>query len=213
MSHAESKEQLTSFSESDARRILGRAAEIDAKDGVRIGAAELRGIAASAAIEKNAIERALGEFAAEVDSRIRGPVTEGSRWKDLARGLSFITVGGALGAVAVTVDGRPLGSELAAAVFGPSAAFVLYRALWNRWHGSPADFLRESILTMGTFTLVITVLAGYHATMPGITWAAICSVAGSIVAGVSFRWTSPAAPQPSGGNDRDLRTEASKGGA
>ena len=187
MSTAEPTRSPSQYSEQEAKRILSRAAEIDAISGSGFTASDLHGIAAAASISPAALERALGEPAQVVpDSRAVQHGGNGARGA-LARGLGFLCIGAGLGALAVAFDGRPLGPELAAAVFGPSAAFVLYRALRNRWHGTLPDFLREVVLTMGAYTLSITALEGFHATTTALLWSGICSAAGAAVAAVEIR--------------------------
>jgi hypothetical protein len=80
-----------------------------------------------------------------------------------------------------------LGPESAAAVFGPSAAFVLYRALWQRWHGSLRGLIDEVVLVLGSFTLTVTALEGFHATKPALLWSLICGTVGCTVAGLELR--------------------------
>lgn len=184
------------FSEDEAKRILTRASEIDASDAQHFSAAELHRIAVDSLIAPSAIERALHETTALLSEPLQHE-SKRSIWSPIARALGFAGIGTALGALAVTLDGTPLGPELAAAVFGPSAVFVLYRALRNRWHGSLPDFVREVVLVMGSFTLAATIVEGAHATFPALVWSAVCAVAGGAAVAITFhsRHEEPSPPR------------------
>jgi hypothetical protein len=175
------------FSEEEATQILRRAAEIDAAQGVRFSGAELREIAADALIAGSAVELALQNATIEAphSTRPRGAGTPD--WRLLLKALGLLAVGGGLGTLAVSFDGRVPEKELWTVVLGPSAAFSFYRALWHRWHGSLPEFVREMVLAMGAFTLTLTALEGFHATGPGLLWSGICTAAGSIVVAIHVR--------------------------
>ena len=186
----ESDNRPERFSEAQAKSILARAAELDTSIASHFTTADLKRIAQEATINASAIDLALTEAVSVVT-----PSTSTRRSQlraSLLKAAGLVGVGAGLGALAVTTDALSLGPESAAAVFGPSAAFVLYRALWHRWHGSLRGFLHEAVLALGSFTLTVTVLEGFHATNPALLWSLICGAVGSTVAGLELRSKSPA---------------------
>lgn len=180
------RERERLFSEAETQQILRRAAEVDASGSARFTTTDLYGIAAEAGIERAALERAMQEVAqsgALPQPRASNPTW----WLTLLRGGGLLATGVGLGALGVFADGLSLGPESAAAVFGPSMVFTIYRALWHRWHGNLPDFLREATLTLGSMALTVTALAGYHATGIFLGFASACVAGGSALVMVGLR--------------------------
>ena len=176
----------SNFSEDQAKQILARAAELDSRAAVSYSRAELERIAADAMIAAPAIERALDEALSQPGVTARRSTTARG---DLLNAVGFLGLGAGLGVMAVVADAASFGPESAAAVFGPSAAFVLYRALRNRWDGSPSKLLRELTLTLGSFTLAATAVQGLQATGPALLWSFGCLMAGSVVGATDVKRT------------------------
>ncbi len=210
-------EPTRAFTETEARKILLRASELDASHADRVTAADLHRMATEALIAPSALEEALREALgegsggaalapAEEDAARRGEEKgkgKGSFWRKLALGTGFLGVGTALGAFAVAVDNAVWapGPGHILAFLGPCAAFVLYRALRHRWSGSVAGFLGEMGLTLGAFTLSLQVLAGQWMMEPLLLWSGACALVGSAIVsvGLHFRNPEPRA-QPEGGS-------------
>jgi len=80
------------FGESEAKRIIERAAEIDAREGQRLSPDALRAIAVEAGISPVAVDQAIHEF--------RQPVTLARSWP--TRHWGILVALGVLGAVFVS---------------------------------------------------------------------------------------------------------------
>src|SRR5690606_37125562 len=116
----------------------------------RFTLAELQQIAQEASIVLSALNQALSE---EVEVPRQIPQIP-ERVTTFAKATGLAGIGAGLGVLAVVADSLSLGPESAAAVFGPSAVFVLYRALWHRWHGGVRGYIEDAILVLGSFTLI-----------------------------------------------------------
>lgn len=197
--HNRDHEKLRSaFTELEAKRILTRAARLDATDSTSFTADELIRIADDAGISRRAIDHALNEELTDHPNDARSDRS----WPNRIRGLGLAAVGAGLGALAVTMDMISLGPQSAAAVFGPSAAFTLYLALKHRWHGNLGDYLREIGVVLGSFTLAAVVIEGTHALNPALYWSVLAAVAGSCVVAVRVQTDgSPASVQPTSSAD------------
>ena len=163
------------FTETDAQRILARAAELEATSGSVVSIDELRAIAADAGIDPSALNRAVREF----DLAPAGPSkTVRSRSRSLLGTAALAAAGVVLGALAVAADNLVFGSFSAAGVLGPSAAFTAYLALRNRRHGGPAAFLGEAAIVFGSFSGTVVAMEGFQALSTCMAWALMCSLAG-----------------------------------
>jgi hypothetical protein len=173
--------------EAEIKRVLARAAELDSRSELLLTTTDLRRIASEAHISSEAMEVALREV------RVAHPVTDAvvaekpAWWRRALQGAGLISGGALLAVAAVFADRGGFGPAAAAAVFGPSAAFCLYRALRHRWHGSLVDFQKEIALVLGTFTLMITAVEGYDATQVALVWWAICAVVGGAIVQLTLR--------------------------
>lgn len=179
------KHDSSALSEAEAKRILARAAELDASGAGRFTLAELQQIAQEASIDLSALQQALSE-GVEVPRQI--PLVP-ERVATFVKAAGLAGIGAGLGVLAVIADSLSLGPESAAAVFGPSAVFVLYGALWHRWHGGVRGYVEDAILVLGSFTLTATLAGGVSATLPALAWSAAAATVGGIVASVRFHAT------------------------
>lgn len=181
-----------SFTDSSANRILARAAELDALNGTTLRLPELRAIAVEVGISAEAFDQAVAEAR-------RVPVprdTIRSRPRSLLGTVTMIAVGVALATLSVAADNMSLGSASAFAVFGPSAAFIVYRALVHRRKGSLYGFLNEAAVLFGSFTAAALAMNGTQALAPCAAWALACAVAGSGVVTYERDITSEPDPEP-----------------
>lgn len=178
--------------EAEIRRVLARAAELDSQRELLLTTADLRRIASEAHISSEAMEMALREVRAASHPPTDAAVAEKPAWwRRTLQGAGLIGGGALLALAAVMADRGGFGPAAAAAVFGPSAAFGLYRALRHRWHGSLVDFQKEMALVLGTFALTITAVEGYDATQVALVWWAICAVVGGAVVQLTLRTSNP----------------------
>ncbi len=182
MSDMKPQKPRTTFSGEEARNILAHAAKFDSVIGSSYSAADLRRAAEEANIHPAAIDAALAQ--------IELAKTRASSRSKLMKTLGFGALGALFGAVAIGIDQMGLGSAAAAAVFGPSGAFALYRALRNRWQGSIKDFIREIGIFFGTFSVTAILMEGTSATGPALLWSISCALAGAGIVAVDFRSTS-----------------------
>jgi hypothetical protein len=183
--------------EAEIKRILARAAELDSQRELLLTTTDLRRIASEAHISSEAMEVALRESRAASHSESNPAATgKPAWWRRALLGAGLIGGGALLALAAVIADRGGFGPAAAAAVFGPSAAFGLYRALRHRWHGSLVDFQKEMALVLGTFALTITAVEGYDATQVALVWWAICAVVGGAIVQLTLRSSDPSdAPQ------------------
>jgi hypothetical protein len=183
--------------EAEIKRVLARAAELDSRSELLLTTTDLRRIASEAHISSEALELALREVRAASHAATDGAVAEKRAWwRRALLGAGLVGGGALLAVVAVMADRGGFGPAAAAAVFGPSAAFGLYRALRHRWHGSLVDFQKEMALVLGTFALTITAVEGYDATQVALVWWAICAVVGGAIVQLTLRSSDPSdAPQ------------------
>ncbi|HYC50470.1 MAG TPA: hypothetical protein VEB19_05095 [Gemmatimonadaceae bacterium] len=164
----------TTFTETEVRSILARAAELEtATGGGLVSAADLRKIAAEVGIDAGALEQAIAESRSQ-------PATMKKR-SDLLRvltlkNLGLVVAGGVLGALAIAADGGGLGALTAVAIFGPSAAFAGWRALRHRKHGSVPALLRELGAFFGSFAMTIASLVGTEGFASAVAWGVICGL-------------------------------------
>jgi hypothetical protein len=177
------KHDSSALSEVEAKRILARAAELDASGTGRFSLAELQQIAQEASIDLSALDQALREG---VDVPRQSPLVP-ERVRTLGKAAGLAGIGAGLGALSVFADSLSLGPESAAAVFAPSAAFILYRALWHRWHGGVRGYVEDAILVLGSFTLTATLTGGFDATLPALVWSVVAGKFGAVVASVRFQ--------------------------
>ena len=176
--------------EAEIKRVLARAAELDSQRELLLTTTDLRRIASEAHISSEAMDVALREVHAASHA-----ATDASEkpewWRRALQGAGLIGGGVLLALAAVMADRGGFGPGAAAAVFGPSAAFGLYRALHHRWHGSLVDFQKEMALVLGTFALTITAVEGYDATQVALVWWAICAVVGGAIVQLTLRSSDP----------------------
>ena len=165
----------------EARAILARAASLDSVLAGSYSIDELRRAAAEANIHPDAIDAALAE--------LRASKPTPSRRQKLLKALGFCGFGAAFGVLALATDNAIAGPGAAAAVFGPSALFTLYRAFRTRRHGSVSDFIREIAAFFGSFTIAVTAIEGTQATGIALFWSAICALVGVGIASAESRQT------------------------
>ncbi len=170
----------TTFTETEVRSILARAAELEtATGGGLVSAADLRKIAAEVGIDAGALEQAIAESRSQ-------PLTMEKR-SDLLRvltlkNLGLVIAGGVLGALAIAGDGGHLGAFTALAIFGPSTAFAGWRALRHRRHGSVPALLRELGVFFGSFAVTIASMVGTEGFASAVAWAVLCGLGAVSVA-------------------------------
>ena len=169
------EEPTTTFSETEAQRILARAAELEASIGQRFSAADLQHIAAKAGIDALALEQAINESGG-APAR---PVEQNSPISmDAKRVAGFAGAGAVLGVLAVATD-TFLVSGSGVAVFGPSALFTIYTALRHPLRKGLGGLLRDLALVFGSFTLGIVALEGSSGVAPAMAWSLACGILGT----------------------------------
>lgn len=166
------------LTDTDAKRILARAAELDARSGSLLTTNDLRQIAADAGISSDALERALWED--DIPEAAARP-SEARSAHSLLRTVGLLGIGAVLGALALMLDTISLGTLDAVAVFGPSAAFTLFRAMRHRRNGNVTAFLHEMAITFGSFTVATFGIEGTQAVAPSLAWALVCAITGTAI--------------------------------
>jgi hypothetical protein len=163
-----------SFSESEAQRVLARAAELEVTTGGRLTIDELRQIAEKAGIDSAALEHAIHESSGSIGQQFTlgspAPIMKPRRFGVLA------SVGVLLGALAAGIDGMnfPFNSEIA--VLGPSVLFTAWRALRHPVREGTIGLLRELAVVFGSFTIAVIFGEGLEATAPALGWSVLCGI-------------------------------------
>jgi hypothetical protein len=176
-----------SFSETEAQRILARAAELEASIGNRFSTEDLRQIALKAGIDAYALERAIHEtgtvMAAQPIRNEPPPLMTPGRIATLA------ATGAVLGALAIAADNAFPGSS-AIPVFLPSALFAFYLTLRHPVREGFLGLFRELGVTFGAFTATIMATGGLEGASIGVTWSLLV---GSVASGIlALRGARPA---------------------
>ena len=165
------------FSETDAQRILARAAELEASIGNRFTMEDLRQIASKAGIDAQALERALNEagtvMAVQPVRNEPPPLMKAGRIATLA------ACGAVLGALAFAADRINLPGSSAVPVFLPSALFAFYLTLRHPIREGFTGLFRELGVAFGAFTTVITAMGGFDGATVGVTWSLLVAAAAS----------------------------------
>src|SRR5688572_7675964 len=114
------------FSESEAQRILARAAELEVTTGGRYTIGDLQTIAEKAGIDAHALESAINEVSSSVEGTAVNSSTE-----LMPRGRLAILAGTGvlLGAIALGADKMNFPFATEVAVLGPSAVFAAWLTL------------------------------------------------------------------------------------
>ena len=162
------------FSETEAQRILARAAELEASIGDRFTSDDLRQIALKAGIDAHALERAINESDAVEVQPARNelpPLMQPGRIMVLA------AAGALLGALAVYADKVPLPGSSAIPVFLPSGLFAMYLALRHPLRDGFTGLIRELGLAFGAFTAAIMAMEGFKGASAGVTWSLLAGAA------------------------------------
>lgn len=167
------------FSETEAQRILARAAELEGTIGTRFTVEDLRSIAARAGIEAHALEQAISETAAEQDGDRPSPTPNGMVPIDSGRIAMLAGAGVALGALAIMADHTNLPGSSAIPVFAPSALFTLYLALKHPVREGLGGLLRQLGLVFGSFTAAVIAMQGLNDASAAVTWSFLCGAAAS----------------------------------
>ena len=178
-----------SFSETDAQRILARAAELEASIGNRFTTEDLRQIALKAGIDAHALERAIDEAGAiETAQPVRNelpPLMKPGRIATLA------ATGAVLGALALAADRIAFPGSSAIPVFLPSGLFAFYLALRLPVREGFIGLFRELGVTFGAFTAAVAALGGMDGASIGVTWSLLV---GAMASGIlSLRGARPKA--------------------
>ena len=176
------------FSETEAQRILSRAAELEVTLGNRFTTDDLRQIAAKAGIEAHALEHAIDETRADTQ---REPVDPsiGMKPGDMAM---LAGAGALLGMAAIGADNMHLLGSSAIPVFAPSGLFAIYRALRHPLRDGFSGLLRELGVVFGSFTTAIAAVEGLGDASVAVTWSLMAS---ALACGIlSLRGACPDAP-------------------
>ncbi|HEX6315812.1 MAG TPA: hypothetical protein VFZ73_13170 [Gemmatimonadaceae bacterium] len=165
-----------SFSESQAQRILARAAEIEGTVGTRFTVDDLRQIASTAGIDAHALESAINESHVAVEPDVGmtapGPLT--------AREIVLMAgTGAALGALAIAADNLAFGGASAIAVFGPSAVYTAWKAVKHSLRKGIPGLLRDLAVVFGSFTAAIMAIDGLEGASAAMTWSLLCGMLGA----------------------------------
>jgi|SRR5688572_26253 len=181
------RELPATFSETEAQRILARAAEIEGTNGTLFTIEDLRQIAIKAGIEPHALEHAIKE------SRAVEPLPDAPSPPMKSREIAMLAVSGAaLGALALVADQMPLPGSSAIPVFAPSALFTIYRALRHPVREGFAGLLRDLGVFFGSFSAIVIASAGLNDSSVVVTWALL---AGAVACGIlSLRGARPGSP-------------------
>jgi hypothetical protein len=179
----------TTFSETEAQRILSRAAELEVTLGNRFTTDDLRQIAAKAGIEAHALEHAIDETRVVDTQREPGDRLIGVKPGDMAM---LAGAGALLGMAAIGADNMHLLGSSAIPVFAPSALFAIYRALRHPLRDGFSGLLRELGIVFGSFTTAIAAVEGFGNASVAVTWSLM---AGSLACGIlSLRGARPDGP-------------------
>jgi hypothetical protein len=175
----ESKAPARTFNETEMRRILGRAAELELRAGGAITAAELRKVAIDAGIDASALDQAIRE----VDQ----PATPAPARSDLVRvltlkNLGMVVAGSVLCSLSFAADGGHLGSFTALGIFGPTAAFTAWRAFHHRGRGSLRELITELGIMFGSFTAMAFTLGGLGGVEAALVFTVVLGWAGIAIA-------------------------------
>lgn len=164
------------FTESEAQRILARAAELEGTIGTRFSTEDLRQIAATAGIDQGALEHAIRETDVVP---FRPGHTDSSR-PLTARDVAIMAgAGAALGALAIVADNLSFGGASSLAVFGPSGLYTIYKALKHSVREGIPGLLRDLAVIFGSFTAAIIAIEGFQGASPAMTWSLLCGAIGS----------------------------------
>jgi hypothetical protein len=163
------------FADSDVRRILERAAELDARNEGTVSLQVLQEIASDAGIGPAALHQAVSERSAA--AQVRTP--ESGSPRSLLTTVALIVGGAALGGAAVAVDSMSLGDLSVLAVFGPSGVAAACAAFWHRRRGSRTRFVGDVAVLFAAFTAAVLAMEGTQALAPCLAWALTCGAAGS----------------------------------
>lgn len=177
-----------SFSETEAQRILARAAELEATIGNRFTTEDLRQIALKAGIDAHALERAINETgtvgAAQPVRNELAPLMTPGRIATLA------ATGAVLGALAMAADRIGFPGSSAIPVFLPSALFAFYLTLRHPVREGFLGLFRELGVTFGAFTATIMAAGGLEGASIGVTWSLLV---GAVASGIlALRGARPA---------------------
>ena len=183
------RELPATFSETEAQRILARAAEIEGTNGTLFTIEDLRQIALKAGIEPHALDHAINEARA-VESL---PTPDALSPPMTSRDIAMLAVSGAaLGALALVADQMPLPGSSAIPVFAPSALFTIYRALRHPVREGFSGLLRDLGVFFGSFTAVVIASEGLNDASVAVTWSLM---AGAAACGIlSLRGARPGSP-------------------
>jgi hypothetical protein len=177
------------FSETEAQRILSRAAELEVTLGNRFTTDDLRQIAAKAGIEAHALEHAIDETRADAAESEPGGPSIGMKSGDMAM---LAGAGALLGMAAIGADNMHLLGSSAIPVFAPSALFTIYRALRHPLRDGFSGLLRDLGIVFGSFTTAIVAVAGFGDASVAVTWSLM---AGALACGIlSLRGARPDRP-------------------
>lgn len=164
------------FTESEAQRILARAAELEGTIGTRFTAEDLRQIAATAGIDREALEFAIKE----TDAVPARPALADTFHPLNARDVAIMAgAGAALGALAIVADNLSFGGASTLAVFGPSALYTFYKALKHPLREGIPGLLRDFAVVFGSFTAAIIAMEGFRSASPAMAWSLMCGAIGS----------------------------------
>ena len=188
------RELPATFSETEAQRILARAAEIEGTNGTLFTIEDLRQIAIKAGIEPQALEHAIKESRSVAELPVRSAAPTAMKSRDIAM---LAGAGALLGALALGADNLLPGSS-AIPVFAPSALFTIYRALRHPVREGFTGLLRDLGVFFGSFSAVVIASAGLNDSSVVVTWSLL---AGAVACGIlslrGARHSSPVAtPTP-----------------
>jgi hypothetical protein len=177
------------YSETEAQRILARAAELEASVGNRFTTDDLRQIALKAGIDARALERAINEGGTVVTQSDRNELPPLMKPGSIAM---LAGTGAVLGVLAVAADRIAFPGSSAIPVFLPSGLFAMYLALRHPLRDGFTGLIRELGVAFGAFTATIMALEGFKGASTGVTWSLL---AGALACGLlALRGARPAAP-------------------
>jgi hypothetical protein len=179
------------YSDSEMRRILVRATELEVRGGGMISSADLRKVATDAGIDAAALDQAMRE----IDSAEQPRVERSDLLNALSlKNLGMVVAGSVLCSLSFAADGGHLGSFTALGIFGPTAAFTAWRAFHNRWRGSVGALLTELALFFASFTAMAFTLGGREGMGAALVFTVIFGWAGLAIANKRRRGGADAAP-------------------
>jgi hypothetical protein len=174
----QTKEPTRTFSETEMRRILGRAAELELRAGGAITAEDLRKVATDAGIEAAALDQAMRELDQPAPAPERSDLVRVLTLKN----LGMVVAGSVLCSLSFAADGGHLGSFTALGIFGPTAAFTAWRAFHHRRRGSLRDLITELGIMFASFTAMAFTLGGLGGVEAALVFTVVLGWAGIAIA-------------------------------